>query len=463
MSNLVDAKVESLSFWHSSYPAPCQESPRLDEDLEVDVAIVGAGFTGLWTAYYLKTLDPSLSICLLEANFPGFGASGRNGGWAVGEMAGMGVRLSDENLRESAIRLQYAMFETVDEMARVIEKEAIDCHWAKGGQINLATTPAHEGKLRAEVQHWASLGFGEEDFRWLDPGEAEQLVRPRRNHGALFSPHCAAIHPLRLVAGLAATLEGLGVSIYSNTPVQSIQAGRVRTPEANVKAGLVVGATEAYTDSLAGRKREMLPYHSLMIATEPIPAALWEEIGLDERQTFGDPRRTVIYGQRTLDGRMAFGARGGYRFGSGIRTRFSRDEPIFEGVRHSLDDIFPALAGVGTAQVWGGALGIPRNWMPSVGIDRKAAFAWAGGYVGEGVAASNLAGRTLADLILKRESPLVDLAWVGPHFTPWEPEPLRWLGVKAFDFLGEKLDLREFAGKRVPRLLDGLYDRIVNK
>jgi len=200
-----------------------------------------------------------------------------------------------------------------------------------------------------------------------------------------------------------------------------------------------------------------------MIATEPIPDALWAEIGLEERQTFGDPRRTVIYGQRTVDGRMAFGARGGYRFGSGIRSHFSPSEKVFKEVRDCLDNLFPALSRVGTTHCWGGSLGIPRNWMPTVGLDRKAAFAWAGGYVGEGVAASNLAGRTLADLILKRESELVDLPWVGRSFTPWEPEPLRWLGVRAFEVLGEKLDNREFAEKKVPRLLGSFYDWMVNK
>ncbi len=452
-----------LSFWHATCAGPARVTPSLAEDIDVDVAIVGAGFTGLWTAYYLKSLDPSLSVCVLEANFPGFGASGRNGGWAVGEMAGMATRFADPTLRDSAIRLQRALFDAVSEIGRVSEKENIDCHYAKGGTINVATSPAFEKQLQAEAEHWASLGFGEADFRWLSSEESSRVVRTRENLGGLFSPHCAAIHPQRLVSGLVTSVERMGVRIYSDTPATSIEAGRVSTPGGTVKAGMVVGATEAYTDSIAGRKRRILPFHSMMIATEPLSEAIWHEIGLNERETFGDPRRMVIYGQRTLDGRLAFGARGGYFFGSAIHSRFSPTDVAFEHVRQCLENLFPVLSSVEVTHCWGGALGIPRNWRPVVGIDRGARFSWAGGYVGEGVAATNLAGQTLADLILETDSPLVDLAWVGPAFKRWEPEPLRWLGVAGLGFLGERLDAIDLAGRTSPRLLNWLHDWMIKK
>jgi glycine/D-amino acid oxidase-like deaminating enzyme len=271
------------------------------------------------------------------------------------------------------------------------------------------------------------------------------------------------IHPQRLVSGLVATVEGLGVRIYSDTPATSIEAGRVTTPGGTIKAGMVVGATEAYTDSIPGRKRRLLPFHSMMVATEPLSQAIWQEIGLSERETFGDPRRMVIYGQRTLDGRLAFGGRGAYFFGSGIRSRFSPADVAFKRLGQTLEDLFPVLSSVKITHSWGGALGIPRDWRPVVGIDRGARFAWAGGYVGEGVAATNLAGQTLADLILEKDSPLVDLAWVGPAFKRWEPEPLRWLGVAGFSFLGGRLDAMDLAGKVSPRLLNLLHDWMIRK
>jgi len=453
--------TRELSFWHETVDAI--HPPPLDQDIEVDVAIVGAGFTGLWTAYYLKNLDPTLSVAIVEAHFPGFGASGRNGGWCLGEMAGTATYFGDPATREPGIRLQRAIFETVDEVGRVVAQEGIDCHWAKGGMLNLATAPAHEAILHAEVAHWAELGFGEKDWLWLDRDAVTEHIRSPRVSAALYSPHCAAIHPLRLATGLAKVVQGLGVEIYGDTPATRIEKGSVLTPRGRVRADRVVLATEAYTDSIAGRKRQMLALHSMMIATEPLSAQTWEEIGLGARQTFGDPRRTVIYGQRTADDRIAFGTRGGYFFGSRTRSRFAPDERFFIQARKNLMELFPVLEDAEVTHSWGGALGVPRSWRPSVGMDRRAGLAWAGGYVGEGVAASNLGGRSVADLILERNSPLVELPWVSAGFEKWEPEPLRWLGAMAMDALGERLDRAEFAGRRPPRVLNSLYDWIVRK
>jgi len=453
--------ARSLSFWHATadYVSP----PPLTSDVDVDVAIVGGGFTGLWTAYYLKSLDPSLSVAIVEARFPGFGASGRNGGWCLGELAGMATYLEDPATREPGVRLQRALFETVNEVGRVVGREGIDCHWAKGGTLNLATAPVHERHLRAEAGRWAALGFDEKDIRWLDAPESNQHVRSPKNRGALFSPHCAAVHPLRLVTGLAAAVEKQGVDLYGETPATGIEKGRVLTPGGVVRAPMVVRATEAYTDSIPGRRREILPFHSMMIATEPLSPETWQEIGLAARETFGDPRRSVIYGQRTADDRIAFGARGGYFFGSRIRSRFSPDERAFAQARQSLEELFPTIEGVEISHCWGGALGITRDWRPGVGIDRGDGVAWAGGYVGEGVAASNLAGRTLADLILERQTPLTDLPWVGGAFEKWEFEPLRWIGVAAMNAIGDRLDQAELAGRRPARPMSALYDWIVKK
>ena len=461
MSTLEETSSQNLSFWHSTASQPAQ-SP-LAGDIDVDVAIVGGGFTGLWTAYYLKSLDPSLSVAIAEARFPGFGASGRNGGWAVGEMAGMATYFGDPATRESALRLQRAMFQAVDEIGRVTREEGIDCHYAKGGTLNLATAPAFEAHLRAEAKEWESLGFGQDDFRWLDEDEVAQRVRGPKASGALFSPHCAVVHPFRLVSGLVDVLTKKGVQIYSGTPATRIENGKVLTPGGCIRAPMIVRATEGYTDSLRGHRREMLPFYSMMIATEPLSKETWDEIGLEARETFGDPRRMVIYGQRTADDRIAFGARGGYLFGSKIRSEFSPDEKVFREARQSLIELFPILEGVSVTHSWGGALGIPRDWRPAVGIDRRAGKAWGGGYVGEGVAASNLAGQTLADLILERASPRIDLPWVGSSFSKWEPEPLRWMGVALMNRLGDRLDRQELSGARASRLFDSVYNWIVKK
>lgn len=448
----------SLSFWHDSLPSPIEPRAALSSDEAVDVAIVGAGYTGLWTAYYLKEKQPDLRIAIVEAEVAGFGASGRNGGWCVGSMAGLGTHAA-----EPAARLQRAIFDTVAEVGSVAARESIDCHWAHGGWVSLATAAPHRADLQAEVEHWREQGFGEDDVRWLDEEECRARVATQHNLGGFFSPHCATMHPARLARGLADVVEAKGVSIYEGSPAIELGEGRARTPGGSLRADIVVRAAEAYTATISGHERMLLPMHSMMIATEPLSEEVWKEIGLANREAFGDPRRMVTYGQRTADGRLAFGCRGAYYFGSRIHDRFAPDSPAYRVVEETAEAFFPILREARITHRWGGALGVPRDWRPRVGLDRDRGFAWAGGYVGEGVAASNLAGRTLSDLILERDSDLAALPLVGPPFRPWEPEPLRWLGVTAVRLLGESLDAAELRGEPTPRLRGALFGAFVEK
>jgi glycine/D-amino acid oxidase-like deaminating enzyme len=429
--------------------------------MEVDVAIVGAGFTGLWTAFYLKELEPSLRVAIVEAEIAGFGASGRNGGWCLGTLAGIGSLLESEP--EGAIRLQQELFATVDEVGRVAEQEGIDCHWAKGGNITVATSEPFREHLLEEQDHWRQIGVGEEDVRWMEPDECADLVRTSTNLGGLFLAPVAALHPMRLVRGLAEAVERRGVAIYECSPAVELKRRSVITPAGQLRADLVVRATEGYTCTIPGHERVLLPVHSMMIATEPLPESTWDEIGFTNRVTFGDPRRNVTYGQRTADGRIAFGCRGTYFFGSKIHNRFSPDDPVFGEVRKVLESFFPVLRDHAITHRWGGALGIPRNWTPSVGMDRDAGLGWAGGYVGEGVGPSNLAGRTLAELILERDTHRTTLPLVGEPFTSWEPEPLRFLGYWALDHFAEGLDDANLRGRPAPRLRSSVYNHFVRK
>jgi glycine/D-amino acid oxidase-like deaminating enzyme len=452
----------ALSFWHETTPGSLDARAPLERDDEVEVAIVGAGYTGLWTAYYLATLSPGLRIAIVDAEIAGFGASGRNGGWCIGTLAGIGKHLDDPGRREAAIRLQRALFDSVDEVGGVCARERIDCHFAKGGYVDVATVEAHRVQLVADLEEWRSQGFGESDVRWLGPDECAARVRTQRNLGGLFLSHCAALHPARLARGLAEAVERHGVVIYERTPAQALEPRCVRTPGGTLRAKTVVRATEAYTRTISGQVRRIVPMHSLMIATEPLPEQVWKEIGLAQRETFGDPRRIVVYGQRTVDDRIAFGTRGPYFYRSGIRDRFDPAVPAFLRVRGTLESFFPLLRDFAVTHRWGGPLGVPRDWRPSVGFDPRTGQAWAGGYVGEGVAASNLAGRTLADLILGRESDRVRLPLVGPPFPAWEPEPLRWIGVSGMLRIGLSLDEAELAGRRTPRLRGALWRTFVH-
>ncbi len=456
-------QYRNLSLWHDTVPEPLQPRPVLDSDAHVDIVIVGAGYSGLWTAYYLTERQPDIRIAILEAEIAGFGASGRNGGWCLGAMAGIGQLLEDPAQRDGAIRLQRALLNTPDEVARVCGQEEIDCEWKKSGNVTVATSKPFYDKAREELAEWRELGATEDEVRWMDADECAAHVRTARNYGGVFLAEVAALHPVRLVRGLAEAVERRGVAIYERSPVLSLGQRSVVTTAGSVTADTVIRTTEGYTRTIAGQKRMLIPVHSMMIATEPLGQSIWDEIGFVDRITFGDPRRMVTYGQRTADDRMAFGCRGAYYFGSGIRDRFPPGDPAFAQVREVLESFFPALRDHLVTHRWGGALGVPRNWRPAVGIDRQAGLAWGGGYVGQGVGASNLVGRILADLILERDSDLVDLPLVGPDFSNWEPEPLRWIGSQMLMKVGQSLDNAEIHDRPTPRIRNAIFEALVRK
>jgi len=421
-----------ISFWWDTLPAALKEpvGQPLQADKDVDVVIVGGGYTGLWTAYYLKSTAPELRICVLEAREAGFGASGRNGGWASALFPASLESLAKSHNRESAVRMKRTMFETVREIGSVAHVHDWDIDWEYGGSIGVARSPLQWVRAQDEIAHLRSWGFGEDDYALLNAEETSEHIQAQDAIGAVFTPHCAAINPAKLVRHLAHHVHSMGVEICEQTRALEMTSGHVRTDHGVVRAPITVRATEGYTAQLPGLKRAIVPVYSLMLATEALPSNLWNEIGLRSRETFYDGRNLIIYGQRTADGRLAFGGRGApYHFGSRVKAEFDRDPKVHQALREVLVDFFPAVADVPITHTWGGPLGIARDWWASAGFDPKSGLAWAGGYVGDGVGTSNLAGRTLRDLILRRETDLTTLPWVNHHSRPWEPEPLRWLGT----------------------------------
>lgn len=425
-----------MSLWHDTADDDFAPRPALPGPASYDVAIVGAGFTGLWTAYYLTEADPTLRIAVLEAEVAGFGASGRNGGWCSALFPTPWRALVERSSASEALRLHRAMAGTVVEVGRVLDAEGVDAHYRRGGTVTLARSPAQLTRLREEVETARRRGFGEGDLRLLDLGEARGHLDATDVVGGIYTPHCAAVHPARLVRGLARVVVARGVDLFEQTRVRQIVPGAAITDAGRVTAEVVVRATEGYTPTLAGARRTVVPVYSLMVATEPLTDATWESIGLACRPTFSDGRHVIVYGQRTADGRLAFGGRGApYHFGSRVRPQQDQEPRVFAMLQDTLRGLLPQLgsasSGVAFTHAWGGPLGIARDWAASVGLDRGTGLAWAGGYVGDGVGTSNLAGRTLADLVVGRDTDLVTLPWVNHRSRRWEPEPLRWLGINA--------------------------------
>lgn len=446
------AHVRQRSFWLDDLAEPLTPRPPLPGDTEVDVAIIGGGFTGLWTAYYLAVHDPSLRIMVLEREVVGYGASGRNGGWASGFIAGSASVYADRRGAEAVLRAERASFEAIPEIGRVAALEGIDCGFTPDGTLTVAYSEPQRQRLLAGLAAKHARGITNDDVRLLSADEIEPFVRTPGALAATFSPHCARIDPARLVRGLAVACERRGVVIHEGTAALH-QAGVVRTLFGRVKAPMIVRATESYSVQADGMGRRFLPLYSLMIATEPLGDDAWAQLGWREGLTISDVHHLFFYAQRTPDGRLAIGGRGApYRLGSPIDHAQERNDAVRQRLLGSIQRAFPAAASAEITHHWGGPLAVPRDWCMSVTFDRHAGVAFSGGYSGHGVVAAHLGGRTLADLIVDRDTELTSLPWVEHRARNWEPEPLRYLASKAIVGVLGSADRREDAtGRRARR------------
>ncbi|MFI0241999.1 NAD(P)/FAD-dependent oxidoreductase [Streptomyces sp. NPDC016845] len=434
-----------ISFWYADDGLPAPREP-LTGDATADVVIVGGGYTGLWTAYYLKKAAPFLRITVLEQKFCGYGASGRNGGWLYNGIAGRD-RYAALHGHDAAVRLQQAMNATVTEVIDVARAESIDADIHQGGVLEVAYTPAQLTRLKA--LHATELSYGEKDRTLHGARETTDRIRVAGAVGSTWTPHGARLHPVKLLKGLARTVESLGVTLHESTPVTEVRPKHAVTPYGTVRAPYVLRCTEGFTASLKGSRRTWLPMNSSMIATAPLTPAQWDSIGWEGRETLGDMAHAYLYAQRTADGRIALGGRGHpYRYASRTDTDGRTRPATVASLTHLLTALFPQLTGVPVTHTWSGVLGVPRDWCATVALDRSTGLGWAGGYVGSGVATSNLAARTLRDLVQQDSgqsgpTDLTALPWVGHKVRKWEPEPFRWLGVHGLYATYRTADHRE--------------------
>jgi glycine/D-amino acid oxidase-like deaminating enzyme len=444
--------VTAVSFWLET-AGPRPERPPLAGSTAADVVIVGAGFTGLWTAYYLLHRAPGLRVVVCDAEHVGFGASGRNGAWCS---AGLGVSPGELARRVGADRARRTvrvMRDTVAEVGRVAATHDLDIDLRRGGLLRIARGRHELPALHGSWESLQALGL-DDGCALLAADEVERRVQVAGAEGALYDPHCAALHPGKLVLGLARLVEQAGAVIHERTPVTDVVPGtlpRVATPAGSISATTLVLAAEAWMSQLPGFERSVLPLYSLIVLTEPLSPAQWAAVGWDGHECLSSHRYTVDYLSRTADGRILFGGRGApYHFGSQIAPEHDHHEPTHRMLREQLADWFPALDGVGFTHAWGGPIGMPRDWMPTFRHDPSIGLAGAWGYTGQGVATSNLAGRVLADLITGADSDLLDLPMVNHRSPRWEPEPLRWLATRYMQTSLAGIDARARRTGRAP-------------
>ena len=442
-----------ISFWYQDiggFPPP---RPALEGDTTADVCIVGAGYTGLWTAYYLKKAKPDLNVIMLEAEFAGFGASGRNGGWLTGGFAWDHDRYLSSGDATGVRAMVDAMGASVDEILAVASAENIDADIHRTRELLIATNPAQLHRMNTEIEHRQHWGEANR-IRALSQADVAARLSIPGALGAMEIDNVARIQPAKLVQGLARVVENLGVRIAEQTRVNGLAPGTAKTDKGTVTAPIILRATEGFTATLPGSKRDWLPLNSAQIVTEPLPPGVWEQIGWNGREIVGDFANAYCYCQRTREGRIAVGGRGlPYRLGNKIDHRGTPDSETIRHLIRILNRHFPAASGARIDHAWCGVLAVPRDWCATVGLDPKTGIGWAGGYVGVGVSTSNLAGRTLCDLTLGRHTELTRLPWVGRRVRRWEPEPLRWLGVRGMYALFNAADRREAKGGPAPSKL----------
>lgn len=418
---------EDCLWWQGSDP-DCLQANIMQGRHTTDIAIVGGGFTGLWAAIHAKLLAPDTDVTLLEARAFGHGASGRNGGWLMGTLEGLSRYACDDGRLTDATR--EILRQLIPDFAKTLETLAIDCELNLAGAIYAAAhypEQAHRARDYLEAHH--RLGFDDTDFRWLSADAVMERVQLPAVSGGVFTPHVATLHPGLLIKGLVSAARQLGVQLYSQTPATHWAYGKIHTTNGELTYQQLLLATEGYGEAL--RPRHLLPVQSGMVATAPLSAQVWEEIGLAGREALCDFSRGSTYLQRTRDGRLIVGARGHYRYGGNCQHAFglsSRDRAMRIAMAR---DWFPILRDVAFPYAWGGSLAVPRDYAPALIVNRDAAVITAGGYLGEGVGASFLFGRTAAELMHGHSTAGTSMPWVRESTVAprrWETEPLPTLG-----------------------------------
>ncbi len=429
---------DNISFWFSQLEDDCHPRPSLREDITADIVIVGAGFTGLWTAYYLKQLKPDLNIAIVEARIAGYGASGRNGGWLMGMVEDLEGQVAHLPLEQRRLVFK-EVHGLIDEVERVTQKEGIDCDLARGGAIYAAARFAEQIPWAKEyLKSRLDAGHDERDFRWLNAAETREQINVQDVYGAVFCQPIAAIQPAKLARGLANTVAKLGVRLFEQSPAMlhsnTTGASLIRTEYGSIRADICVLATEGFGFGDNTLTPYIIPLQSKIIATEPLSDTQWQSIGFQSRQTLCDFSRLQTYVQRSADGRLVFGARGVYEYGGKpfADRVLPETDSGFQLCEHLMHEFFPALRKTTVEHRWAGTFGMARKFSPHAVYDQASNLATAGGYGGEGVGASNLFGRTLAELLLGHSSIRTEMPWVytdalSSSLKRWEPEPIRWL------------------------------------
>jgi glycine/D-amino acid oxidase-like deaminating enzyme len=451
---MTQKRYEDYSFWLEDCGESLTARAAMQRSEEVDVAILGGGYSGLWTAYYLLRAHPGLKVAVVEKEIAGYGASGRNGGWCSPRFPVSAGLMAKRYGADAARAVLMALQAAVDEIREVCEQEEIDACFRASGTLTLARGAHQLPALRGSYAAYERLGLADH-YTFLTPEEVKERIRVTDVFGGLYTPDGASLHPGRLVRGLARAVEARGGVIYEQTAVTDFVGGsqpRLITEAGELRARkAIVLAGEAYLSRLPKMHLALLPVYSLISLTEPLTLGQWAEIGWKDGENLASTRNTVVYLTKTPDGRILFGSRGApYAYGSAITDEQDQHAETHKLIQRSLVEWFPMLEGIRFTHAWGGPVGMPRDWTPAVRFDSQTRIGFAGGYTGQGVSTTNLAGQMLAGMITGEATGFEALPFAQRSSPRWIPEPLRWLVVRYMQGAFQRIDEAAEAGKGAP-------------
>ena len=439
----------NTSLWQGKQNITYRKS--ISKNDSFDVAIIGAGFSGLWSAFHLKQFQPNLKIAILEKEYVGFGASGRNGGWASAEYPTSSNRLIKENGLESYKNLRTAITKSIDEIGEIAKSNNWQIDYAKGGALVFARGNAQLSRISKEI---------DEEHQLLNKSQTTDLLNIPSALGSVFTPHCAALNPFKLVRALADHLEKLGVMIYEQSSVSEIRDKQVEVNGFNVNCTFSIRATEAFTPRKWMGNRQ-IPIYSLMVATEPLSNEVVKEIRNTQRATFQEACHLITYAQITSDNRLALGGRGvRYKLFSRLSERSEIDNRMHSALERRARSWFPQITNAKFEYRWGGAVALTRRWQAYLNFDQATGRAEIGGYVGDGVTLSYLVAKTLAEKMSNIKT--ANLPFIDQGIGRWEPEPIRYLAVNAGFKATVLADYEEKITNR-PSLLASIIDPLINR
>ena len=416
-----------------------------------DITIIGGGFSGLWSAYHLKQLQPSLKIAIFEQNYVGFGASGRNGGWASAEYPTSNARIIKEHGIQTYNNLRKSLIESIDEIGQIAKSNNWQIEFAKGGALVFATNKAQLSRISSNL---------DDEHKFLNQSQASELLNVAKIKGGVYTPHCAALNPFNLTQSLAKYLEGIGVEIFEDSKVDEISDKEVLVNGYKIKCHISIRATEAFT-ARKWMANQQIPIYSLMVATEPIPEAILTQIRNSQRATFQEACNLITYAQITGDNRLAIGGRGvRYKLFSRLSERSEIDNRMHTALEKRAVRWFPQLQSVKFEYRWGGPVALTRRWQSYLNYNAASGQAAIGGYVGDGVTLSYLVAKTLAQIINHQKT--LDLPFVNQKIGRWEPEPIRYLAVNAGFKATVAADFEERITGR-PSIIGAVVDPLINR